>query len=494
MPWSGSAGSQTFSRTDGTRTGATTWTQAAAAPVNILATDHDTHDQDVADGVNACFKKDGGNTATADLPMGGFKLTNVGVAAARTQYARFSQVQDNAAQYIATVGGTADVITLTPAIAITAYAAGQRFTFIAGGTNTGTTTINVSTVGAKDIKRPDASLSALSAGDMVSGTIVDIEYDGTRFLLMSWKSGADISLDTTPQLGGNLDANGFSIGFDDATGITDDSGNEQIRFQKTASAVNQIDVTNAATGNAPRFDATGDDTNIDLTLAGKGTGGVVAAFKSDTGLGLLDSNSSHALQLKTSSNLTATRQLDLVTGDSNRTVTLGGNLTVAGDATIPSGFTGGARARAYASIATNADIATVIPYDDTIPQNTEGTEILSAAITPASTSNRVRVSVTLFGSSADNASSPGPVTIIAPLFRDSVADALHATAIRPAMATQPACLSFVFEHTPATTSPITYKVRVGPAAAGTMRLNGSTTGRIFGGVAAATMVVEEIAP
>lgn len=209
MPWSGSAGSQIFSRTDGTRTGATTWTQAAAAPVNILATDHDTHDQDVADGINACFKKDGGNTATADLPMGGFKLSNVGVAAARTQYARFSQVQDNTAQYIATVGGTADVITLTPAIAITAYAAGQRFTFIAGGTNTGATTVNVSAVGAKDIKRPDGASTALSAGDIVSGTIIDIEYDGTRFLLLNWQSGGALSAlqinggteETTPAVG-----------------------------------------------------------------------------------------------------------------------------------------------------------------------------------------------------------------------------------------------------------------------------------------------------
>lgn len=191
MPWAGSAGSQTFSRTDGTRTGATTWTQAAAAPVNILATDHDTHDQDVADGVNACFKKDGGNTATADLPMGGFKLSNVGVAAARTQYARFSQVQDNAAQYIATVGGTADVITLTPAIAITAYAAGQRFTFIASGNNTTAVTVNVSAVGAKAVVLPDGVNTALSGAEILGGSLVDIEYDGTQFQLLTWRPAVE---------------------------------------------------------------------------------------------------------------------------------------------------------------------------------------------------------------------------------------------------------------------------------------------------------------
>ena len=78
--------------------------------------------------------------------------------------------------------------------------------------------------------------------------------------------------DTTPQLGGDLDGNGHNIGFDDGTGITDDAGNEQVTFHKTASAVNQVGITNAATGSAPQIAAEGADTNIDLTLAGKGSG------------------------------------------------------------------------------------------------------------------------------------------------------------------------------------------------------------------------------
>lgn len=82
--------------------------------------------------------------------------------------------------------------------------------------------------------------------------------------------------DTTPQLGGALDANGNDIQFDDATGIDDDSGNELIIFQKATSAVNQIDIGNAATGSHPTITATGGDTNINLDLAGKGTGVVRA--------------------------------------------------------------------------------------------------------------------------------------------------------------------------------------------------------------------------
>lgn len=83
-PWSGSAGAQTFSRTDGTRSGATTWQDAEAANVDIVSDDHDTHDQDVADGINSCLKKDGNNTATADLRLGGFKVTGLGSGTAST--------------------------------------------------------------------------------------------------------------------------------------------------------------------------------------------------------------------------------------------------------------------------------------------------------------------------------------------------------------------------------------------------------------------------
>jgi hypothetical protein len=73
----------------------------------------------------------------------------------------------------------------------------------------------------------------------------------------------DIVGDTTPQLGGQLDVNGQAIG---------DGTLELIKFSETASAVNEITITNSATGNNPEISATGDDTNIGLSLATKGTG------------------------------------------------------------------------------------------------------------------------------------------------------------------------------------------------------------------------------
>ena len=89
--------------------------------------------------------------------------------------------------------------------------------------------------------------------------------------------------DTSPQLGGNLDTNSHNILIDDAHFIGDENGNEQIIFQTTSSAVNQFDVTNAATGNAPKLSATGGDSNIDLEIEAKGTGHVTVRGNTNSG-------------------------------------------------------------------------------------------------------------------------------------------------------------------------------------------------------------------
>ncbi|CAB4156109.1 hypothetical protein UFOVP670_55 [uncultured Caudovirales phage] len=60
------------------------------------------------------------------------------------------------------------------------------------------------------------------------------------------------------------------------SGINDVNGNELVRVSATASAVNEITVANAAAGAAPVISATGNDTNISLNLAGKGSGTVQA--------------------------------------------------------------------------------------------------------------------------------------------------------------------------------------------------------------------------
>lgn len=181
MPWSGSPGSKTFTRSNGTYTGTQVWAQDSAANTKITSFNHDSHDQDLATGINTCLTKDGSNSATADLPMGGNKLTNVGVAVALSQYARMDQVQNGAGIYVPTVGGTANAITLTTGWTMAAYAAGQTFRFIAAFTNSDAVTVNVDGVGAKNIK---VGTTALSAGQIQASSMITITYDGTQFQIV----------------------------------------------------------------------------------------------------------------------------------------------------------------------------------------------------------------------------------------------------------------------------------------------------------------------
>ncbi len=56
--------------------------------------------------------------------------------------------------------------------------------------------------------------------------------------------------------------------------LLDSAGNELVKVVKTASAVNEVTVANAATGGNPQISATGDDANIQLDIIGKGTKGI----------------------------------------------------------------------------------------------------------------------------------------------------------------------------------------------------------------------------
>jgi len=127
------------------------------------------------------------------------------------------------------------------------------------------------------------TFSATDKGDKI---IFATANDGTNPDIDTLAIGtgiSDVVDDTSPQLGGNLDTNDFNIAFDDAHGIIDENGNEQLIFQTTGSAVNQFDMTNAATGNPPKISATGGDSNIDLDLEAKGTGHLTVRGNTNAG-------------------------------------------------------------------------------------------------------------------------------------------------------------------------------------------------------------------
>ena len=122
--------------------------------------------------------------------------------------------------------------------------------------------------------------------------------DSTNPDIIEVQTGGDVVDDTSPQLGGDLDTNDFNIAFDDAHGINDENGNEQIVFQTTSSAVNQIDITNAATGSAPSIQATGGDSNINLKVGPKGTGLFEVLGATNPGsIQLNCENNSHGIKL-----------------------------------------------------------------------------------------------------------------------------------------------------------------------------------------------------
>lgn len=74
-------------------------------------------------------------------------------------------------------GGAADVQTLTSESALTAYSDGVHFTFIAGFTNTGATTLNVNAIGAKKVLK--GAGTALAAGDITAGMWCGVSYDAS---------------------------------------------------------------------------------------------------------------------------------------------------------------------------------------------------------------------------------------------------------------------------------------------------------------------------
>ncbi len=122
--------------------------------------------------------------------------------------------------------------------------------------------------------------------------------DGTNPNISTISLASDLVDDTTPQLGGNLDTNSFMIDFDDAHGIRDENANEQLIFETTGSAVNHIDITNAATGAGAQIGAVGDDSNLNLRLRPKGTGIIEAMGATNPGSIQLNCESnSHGIKL-----------------------------------------------------------------------------------------------------------------------------------------------------------------------------------------------------
>jgi hypothetical protein len=130
---------------------------------------------------------------------------------------------------------------------------------------------------------------------------------------------------------------------------------------------------------------------------------------------------------------------------------------------------------------------TAIPFDDTIPQITEGDEYMTLAITPTNSSNKLLISiVAAVNSTASNAVLTGA------LFQDSTANALAAQQTPRDKSTNAPSLA-VIEHVmvAGTTSATTFRFRMGALGSATNTFNGSGGGRLYGGVANSSITITE---
>lgn len=158
------------------------------------------------------------------------------------------------------------------------------------------------------------------------------------------------------------------------------------------------------------------------------------------------------------------------------------------DGAIPwTGLPAGAAVQ-FVSNATSARSSgtTLIPNDDTIPQNTEGDEYITQAITPKATTNKLVIEAIMWVShSVTNAQ------VFAALFQDTTASALSSSNWTEPVATGPGMTIVKHIMDAGTTSSTTFKVRIGGNVAGTTVLNGQGANRQHGAIPKSSITITE---
>jgi hypothetical protein len=354
-----------------------------------------------------------------------------------------------------TTTGSANTYVLATTSGMTSLQDGLTLTFLINVTNTGASTLNVDTLGAKKLL---ASGASLVAGNLVAGQPVTVVYDAS----------ADSSA------GAWLVANPVPV----AASVSYDS--DDISNVSTVSGANVSDAleTNAASIllKAPLADPTFTGVPAAPTAAADtNTTQIATTAYVQTELGDYALLASPAL----TGNPTAPTQA------------LGNNSTrIATTAFVLANASGGVViGHARATNNTRTTITAVIPSDDTIPQNTEGVEVLTVGYTPLESNSTLLISVSL----AISASGESDVNVA--LFNGEI-DAIAARIITVANANWQHECNFVGAYAPGSTSLQTISVRAGQGGGGAfgsaMYINGGSD-RAFGGAVISSVDVWEIA-
>lgn len=137
----------------------------------------------------------------------------------------------------------------------------------------------------------------------------------------------------------------------------------------------------------------------------------------------------------------------------------------------------------------NTSLTTAIPMDGTKPQqSTDGTLILSKAITPRSASNRLLIEIT-----ADVVAGSGSIDCGVALHQDTTEDALAGAVEQLSGANAHRGMTLRHTMVAGTTSSTTFKAHFGPGS-GTMYLNGNSVRQPLGGIEKVTMTITELTP
>lgn len=128
---------------------------------------------------------------------------------------------------------------------------------------------------------------------------------------------------------------------------------------------------------------------------------------------------------------------------------------------------------------------TVIPFDDTIPQITEGDQYMTLAITPKATTNVLRIqALAICASSASN-------HLVGALFQDATASALAVSGQYQVTASGIVSIPLTYSMTAGTVSSTTFRIRLGQESPGTLTFNGRSSGRLFGAITKSSITITE---
>lgn len=198
---------------------------------------------------------------------------------------------------------------------------------------------------------------------------------------------------------------------------------------------------------------------------------------------LSDQAASGALKKATVSSIGTTSGVSTIAGNAGAFTLSSGLTNTVNDLQMASGTIIGSVIGTYTAATA---LTTVIPADDTIPQNTEGTQIISVSYTPKiSTSTLLcEFNCNFAPTAADN--------VIGAIFNAGSANAFAASMVNSSGASIKTPMIVKGSYVPGATTAQTITVRIGPSTAASITLNGTAAARLLGGSSAATLTVYEI--